>query len=42
MEFKCPICGGELLYQENESVIQGLKERIVQLEEMTSTSGAAA
>jgi transcription initiation factor TFIIE subunit alpha len=42
MEFKCPICGGELLYQENESVIQGLKQRIVQLEEMTSTSGAAA
>ena len=42
MEFKCPICGGELLYQENESVIKGLKQRIVQLEEMTSTSGAAA
>jgi len=42
MEFKCPLCGGELLYQENESIIQGLKQRIVQLEEMTSTSGAVA
>jgi len=45
MEFKCPLCGGELIYQENESVIQGLKQRIIQLEEMTtgsSATGAAA
>ncbi len=41
MEFKCPLCGEELKYQENESVIQALKDRIVQLEEMTS-SGATA
>ena len=40
LEFKCPLCGGELLYQENEPVINALKQRIVQLEEMAS--GAAA
>ncbi|MCE8423984.1 MAG: hypothetical protein J5U16_08655, partial [Candidatus Methanoperedens sp.] len=45
LEFKCPLCGGDLIYQENESVIQGLKQRIIQLEEMTtgiSATGAAA
>jgi transcription initiation factor TFIIE subunit alpha len=45
MEFKCPLCGGELIYQENESIIQGLKQRIIQLEEMTtgtSSTGATA
>lgn len=45
MEFKCPLCGGDLIYQENESVIHGLKQRIIQLEEMTtiaSSTGAAA
>jgi transcription initiation factor TFIIE subunit alpha len=45
MEFKCPLCGGELVYQENESVIQGLKQRIIQLEEMNtgiSATGATA
>jgi transcription initiation factor TFIIE subunit alpha len=45
MEFKCPLCGGELIYQENESIIHGLKQRIIQLEEMTtgiSATGAAA
>lgn len=42
MEFKCPLCGGELIFEENENVIQALKQRIVQLEEMTSSSGAAA
>ncbi len=42
LEFKCPICGGELLFQENESVIQSLKERIIKLEEMTSNSGVTA
>ena len=45
MEFKCPLCAGELIYQENESVIMGLKQRIIQLEEMTtgtSSTGATA
>jgi transcription initiation factor TFIIE subunit alpha len=45
LEFKCPLCGGDLIYQENESVIQGLKQRIIQLEEMTTSTfapGAAA
>jgi len=42
MEFKCPFCGGELIFEENEPVIDALKQRIVQLEEMTSSSGAAA
>jgi transcription initiation factor TFIIE subunit alpha len=45
LEFKCPLCGGELVYQENESVIKGLKQRIIQLEEMTtgaSETGATA
>src|SRR5665811_2092415 len=36
LEFKCPLCGGDLIYQENESVIHGLKQRIIQLEEMTT------
>ena len=45
LEFKCPLCGGDLIYQENESVIHGLKQRIIQLEEMTtgtSATGVAA
>jgi len=45
LEFKCPLCGGDLVYQENESVIHGLKQRIIQLEEMTtgiSATGAEA
>jgi len=45
LEFKCPLCGGDLIYQENESIIHGLKQRIIQLEEMTtgtSATGAAA
>jgi len=45
LEFKCPLCGGDLIYQENETVIKGLKQRIIQLEEMTigtSATGAAA
>jgi transcription initiation factor TFIIE subunit alpha len=45
MEFKCPLCGSELVYQENESIIHGLKQRITQLEEMTtgtSSTGATA
>jgi transcription initiation factor TFIIE subunit alpha len=42
MEFKCPFCGGELVFEENEPVIEALKQRIVQLEDLTSSSGAAA
>ena len=42
MEFKCPFCGGELIFEENEPVIEALKQRIVQLEDLTSSSGAAA
>ena len=42
MEFKCPFCGGELIFEENEPVIDALKQRIVKLEDMTSSSGAAA
>ena len=40
MEFKCPFCGGELVFEENEPVIEALKQRIVKLEDLTS--GAAA
>ena len=42
MEFKCPFCGGELKFEENEPVIDALKQRIVQLEGLTSSSGATA
>jgi len=42
MEFKCPFCGGELVFEENEPVIEALKQRIIQLEGLTSSSGAAA
>ncbi|HEX7628221.1 MAG TPA: transcription factor [Candidatus Methanoperedens sp.] len=42
MEFKCPFCGGELVFEENEPVIDALKQRIVKLEDLTSSSGAAA
>ena len=42
MEFKCPFCGSELIFEENEPVIEALKQRIVQLEDLTSSSGAAA
>ena len=42
MEFKCPFCGGDLLFEENEPVIDALKQRIVKLEDLTSSSGAAA
>lgn len=40
LEFKCPVCGGYLEYQDNEPVIKALKQRIAELEKMTS--GAAA
>lgn len=42
MEFKCPFCGGELIFEENEPVIDALKQRIIKLEELTSSSGEAA
>jgi len=42
MEFKCPFCGGELIFEENEPVIEALKQRISQLESLTSFPGAAA
>lgn len=42
MEFKCPFCGGELVFEENEPVIDALKQRIEKLEDLTSPSGAAA
>jgi len=42
MEFKCPFCGGELIFEENEPVIDALKQRIIKLEDLTSSSGAAA
>ncbi len=40
LEFICPICGGELQYQETESSIKALKQRIFELEEMTSQAPA--
>ena len=38
MEFMCPICGGDLEYQENEPTINALKKRISELEELTGVS----
>lgn len=38
LEFICPICGGDLKYQETEPAIKALKQRIFQLEEMTSSA----
>jgi len=40
MEFKCPSCGGELRYEDNERTIKALKQRISKLKEMTT--GATA
>ncbi len=40
LEFICPICGGELKFQENELTIKALKQRISQLEDVSS--GATA
>lgn len=42
MEFKCPFCGGELIFEENEPIIEALKQRISQLESLTSSSGVVA
>ncbi|MDP2768191.1 MAG: transcription factor [Candidatus Methanoperedens sp.] len=36
LEFICPICGGDLKYQETEPAIKALKQRIFKLEETTS------
>lgn len=38
--FLCPVCGEELKYQENESTIKALKQRISELEELTSGAPA--
>ncbi|MDD5617251.1 MAG: transcription factor, partial [Candidatus Methanoperedens sp.] len=38
--FICPVCGEDLEYQDNETVIEALKQRINKLESMTS--GATA
>ncbi len=38
LEFKCPICGGELRYEENAPMTSALKQRILELEEMTSSA----
>ncbi len=35
LEFICPVCGGELEYQDNEMTIKALKQRISKLEEIT-------
>ena len=40
LEFICPECGEDLNYQDNEPVISSLRQRISELEEMTS--GATA
>jgi transcription initiation factor TFIIE subunit alpha len=36
--FRCPVCGEDLEYQDNESVIKALKQRINKIEEMTSSA----
>ncbi len=38
IQFKCPICGGELKYQDNEPVIKALKKRISALEKLTGAA----
>ena len=38
MEFMCPMCGGELEFQENEPTINALKQRISELEALTGAS----
>ncbi len=40
LEFTCPVCGEKLEYQNNEPIINALKQRISELEEITP--GAAA
>ncbi len=40
LEFICPVCGEDLEFQDNEQVINSLKKRISELEELTS--GATA
>jgi len=36
--FICPVCGEDLEYQENESVVKALKQRINKIEELTSSA----
>ncbi len=36
--FICPVCGEDLEYQDNESVITALKHRINKIEELTSSA----
>lgn len=38
LHFKCPNCGGELKYQDNEPVIKALKKRISELEKLTGAA----
>jgi transcription initiation factor TFIIE subunit alpha len=38
MEFVCPICGGQLVYQDNEPTIEALNKRISELKELTGAS----
>ncbi len=40
LEFICPICAEDLEFQDNESLINALKKRIVKLEEMTTGTTA--
>lgn len=39
-EFTCPVCGGELTFEENEPVIKALKQRISELEGLSSGASA--
>jgi len=41
LQFICPECGEELEYQDNEMIIKALKQRISELEGMTSGAAAA-
>ncbi|MDP3105287.1 MAG: transcription factor [Candidatus Methanoperedens sp.] len=36
--FICPVCGEDLEYRENESVVKALKQRINKIEELTSSA----
>ncbi|MBU4077038.1 MAG: transcription factor [Euryarchaeota archaeon] len=36
--FICPVCGEDLEYQENESVVKALKQRINKIEELASSA----
>lgn len=36
--FICPVCGEDLEYQDNESVVKALKQRINKIEDLTSSA----